>query len=176
MPVENVESEDVGAFRHFRATKVSSPFTAAVSVAELEDCRDNPANDANSAIKRTSDLLAYHYGLDLPPSHPCLNALTDLCWELSTIGVRVLVYATPINVVLGGTRLGEAFLATIRDRVSAARDATSAGGVSTFEDFHAICPSREFLHPDYVVEHLNQYGRHRLARRIVDRAKRLLDD
>lgn len=168
--------EDPEAAGRFRAIKVSSRFTQAVTVAELEDRRDTPPTGPGDAIGRTADLLAYHYGLDPRPGHPSLGALSDLVHVLNESGVQVLIYATPVNVELGGVHLGEAFLAALGARVADARDASRAGGEITFADLHALCPASEFLHPDYVVEHLNQDGRRRLADKILTLAAGMLVD
>ncbi|MDG2286290.1 MAG: hypothetical protein P8N43_12300 [Alphaproteobacteria bacterium] len=143
------DGPDAQAVERFRALSVSSTFTRAVTVAVLEDRRETPPHSGADA--RASDLLAYHYGLDLPPTHVCLDALTELVRVLNEIDVQVLIYATPVNVGLGVGIHGEGFLKLLRAKVAAAKAAAGLGGALSFMDFHDLCPPADFLHPDYVV-------------------------
>jgi hypothetical protein len=168
------DGPDARAVERFRALSVSSAFTRAVTVAALEDRRETPPHSGADAHARAGDLLAYHYGLDMPPTHVCLGALTDLVAVLNEINVRVLIYATPVNVGLGVRIHGEEFLKMLRAKVATARVAAGLGGALSFVDFHDLCSPADFLHPDYVVEHLNENGRRRLTRAITAKASELL--
>jgi hypothetical protein len=100
--------------------------------------------------------------------------LSEFDQALNTTEVRVLIYATPVNMGLGGGIHGETILAMLRAKVAAARTTAALGGALTFEDFRDLCPPDDFLHPDYVVEHLNENGRRRLTRLITSKATELL--
>jgi hypothetical protein len=177
LPVEDGSlAENPEAVHAFRSIEVRPPFTRFVTVGQLEDRREARAEGSQDKDDRTADLLTYHYGLDTPSRHPCLDALTALVRVLNENDIRVLLYATPINVELARARLGAAFTARIQDRINAAAAASRRGGTVEFADLHAICPAGDFLHRNYVVEHLNENGRRRLADEILDRAGSALAD
>ena len=64
----------------------------------------------------------------MPFTHGCLDVLSELVTVLNEISVRVLFYANPVNVGLGGRIHGESFLEMLRAKVATTRAATSWGG------------------------------------------------
>lgn len=178
---ENVEgAEEVALRQQARAIPVASPITGATTVGALEDIRDSAPTEAKARRERARQIVAYHYGLPFAPDHPCLTALGALVRTLRGCGIRVLLYATPVNVDHVDILAGEDVRRVIAAKVAAARVAIEAAapddtGVA-FLDLHDTCRAEHFLHRGYMVEHMDQHGRLALADTVLEQAERLLGD
>lgn len=176
---ENLEGADEAALRaQARATPVSSPITGETTLGALEDIRDSAPSAQPARQERARQIVAYHYGLPFAPDHPCLTALGEMVRVLRDGGVRVLLYATPVNgdfaEILGGPEMRE----IIAGKVAATRDAVARAAPddagAAFLDLHDICRAEHFLHRGYMVEHMDQHGRRAVADAVATGARGLL--
>lgn len=173
------EAEEAALHGEARALRVASAITGETTLGALEDIRDSAPVTEEGRRARVRQIVAYHYGLPFAPDHACLTALGDMVRVLRGCGVRVLLYATPVNVDFAERLGGEGVVQEIARKVAAARDtvtAASTGGEVSFLDLHRTCRAEHFLHRGYMVEHMDQHGRAAVAGAISAEAERLLSN
>lgn len=114
----------------------------------------------------------YHYLMDLRADNVMLASLRDTATTLEKMGIRVLFYATPINMQDGVKYVGREF----EEQVSASfrlifRQLNTAN--ASVLDLHALLPAERFVHKKDVFEHLDTEGRRIVGERVADELLKL---
>ena len=146
------------------------PFTNLKRLGEFQEIiKSNPATEEEKAFRK-KQIFIFHYLNPLSNSHPKLEFLPriiDLCHSLN---IHLLVYVTPVNYQGGERYIGKDFVDLVSANVNVVRQKVlSAPGCSPrFLDLSLTLPSEDFFHVDEATEHLNQYGRAKLAEIIAN--------
>jgi sugar phosphate isomerase/epimerase len=130
---------------------------------------EKPAEPA-AVAERLARLLRWHYGAALKPGHKRLRALRATCELALALGIRPVVYVTPVNAEAALRHCGVDLARRMGENVDVVRRELPAA--VRFADFHAFLPESAFFHDNLSTEHLADVGRRQLAGAIV----RLLGD
>jgi len=137
------------------------------------------ADNDTAQTARQKVIFTYHYMHPLDSEHPKLHLLLDTIRQYERLGVRTLLYFTPVNVQAGETLLGQMFSHTVQTNVDtvkqALRSATEIQRV-VVRDWAAQFSADEFFHALEPTEHLNQNGRLRLTALIANEIPGCLND
>jgi hypothetical protein len=115
---------------------------------------------------RSREIFIFHYTHPLDPGNERLRQLRTCAERAAVLGIRSYLYVTPINHAAGARAIGPQFLESVRSNVAVLRDTLDSR--CAFEDLSEEFGEADFFHEDLATEHLNERGRARLARRIVD--------
>lgn len=115
---------------------------------------------------RARQIAIFHYLYSLLPDHPRLLDAVEMIRRAAAMGIRPIVYLTPINHQQGTRAVGDRFASGVDANVAVIRQelqssVESANGL--FLDWSRLFDDRFFFHPGERTEHLNQAGRSRLA-------------
>lgn len=144
-------------------------------VKQFTDVAWNKEKYRNDKRFRYRIVFIFHYLYSLEINHRKLLLLKDIIRLLSDIGIRPLVYVTPINHRAGVKYVGEEFSSYHRMNVDALREALGEFyDIISFHDYSMIFDSDLFFHENDTTEHLNENGRAKLACLICDEYKKLV--
>lgn len=115
----------------------------------------------------------YHYMMDVGPNDPMLRHIDDTVGYLKKLGIPVLLYLTPINVVDGERYGGKEFTEQVTRNFTVIRNRIETHGVSVLDLSRLLDPSC-FIHKQDVFEHLNTDGRKRVAQQVAKAALEML--
>lgn len=162
-----------------RNAKLDLPYTDLKSIGQFVDLFDIVPHDAEYKFYRKKQIYIFNYLNSLSAEHLRLLYLGKILTLLQAMQIQVLVYTTPINYQGAVRHIGGGFLDIVRANVEVVRDFMSPylenDGVR-FLDLEEYLTSDYFFNPDEATEHLNQFGRAKLAQALIDeiRTKREL--
>lgn len=109
-------------------------------------------------------LYAYHHTHLLRADSQYLQAITDMCARARELGIPHVVYETPYPMERGVELLGPQFREVAEANLAMVRDAARAGNPDLVPaETGALFGTGDFLDPFDGSEHLNQFGRARMA-------------
>jgi len=160
----------------FRNNAIDYPSSCLKTVGEFLDIVNSKPCDIEQKFLRKKEIFVFHYMHPLVKEHRKMQAIGRSLRLLQKTNTKVLFYITPINVHGGERFVGSAFRSQV--------DANIAVLNSIFEpylndesvqyfDWSKLFDSDLFFNEDLATEHLNQYGRKKLARRIVKEIERM---
>jgi hypothetical protein len=145
--------------------ELSFPFTSLRCLGEFQEIiQSDPVTDEEKFFRK-KQIFIFHYLHPLSESHPKLDFLPQIVKFCRSLGVGLLIYMTPVNYEGGVRYIGKDFtrlLGANVNTISKILDPFLADSVR-FLDLSQTCSSEYFFHADEASEHLNQYGRARLA-------------
>jgi hypothetical protein len=128
--------------------------------------------------ERWKTIFIFHYMHKLSSEHRTLLKLIELATCLSSQGIRLLIYITPVNYEAGKRYVGQLFDQTLTANVELIKHRLARTGCSSgnlvVADWSRMLGSKEFFHDSDPTEHLNEQGRKRLAEEIAAMAKNLM--
>jgi len=122
---------------------------------------------------RKKILFIFHYMHPLVPWHQKLVAITMSLFWARKLGMKVLLYLTPVNDQAGVRFVGSKFYSQVNanvEVVGSAVDTCLETGLVRWCDWSTSFDSDQFFYPDLATEHLAQAGRLDLASRIIKSA------
>lgn len=120
-----------------------------------------PAGQAKADVERL--MYATEYGQPIAKDHARLRALSGLLAAARALGIRPVVYATPVNGARASRACGAEITRQIAARVEAAREVCARAGVPLLDLSGAVA---EEHFADYL-EHLDEVGRGQVAARLA---------
>lgn len=146
----------------FDQIPIDSGFDQVSTMGDYRRLASEKGLDETAMEKRRAGLLAVHYGLDIPASHPLLNELSKAVALLESMEVPYAFYLTPLNMEAifrsSPIQTTDRLRANI-ERVK--RTGTAAG--TEIRDFSALIDDQGFFYQDLLTEHLSHSGRRKLA-------------
>jgi hypothetical protein len=125
-----------------------------------------PTSEAGKR-ERWKTIFTYHYLYKLNPDHRTLRRLKETVVLLNSLGIKVLIYLTPINYQGGKNYVGALFEQTLAANVAlikqALADVGGAPGDIFLGDWTRLVDAQGFFHDSDPTEHLNRRGRKSLA-------------
>ena len=146
---------------------LSAPVTLGDGVVRtVRDFEEDPSPPYSE--ERIRNRLIYYYRYVLTEEHEKVTSMLDLVGGCRTPGIRVLLYATPINVGAADRRLGEAFRSTVSRNVGLLGDLLDRRGV-LFLDLSFALDEDGFNRKEsgYPNEHLVERGWRLIADRLA---------
>ena len=147
------------------------PFTDLKRIGQFVDLINNIPSDPDGKFYRRKQIYILHYLKTLVPDHRRLLYLGKTLGLLQNLRIKVLVYITPINYQGGIRHVGDGFVDLIRSNVDVVNNFMSPyfeNGLVRFMDLQEYLSSDYFFHADELTEHLNQFGRAKLAQTLVN--------
>lgn len=150
----------------FDATTVCYPDSPLSTIGQFRLIAKAESRSDYQEAWKARQIAIFHYLHPLVPDHPQLLGAVEMIQRAARMGIKPVVYLTPINHRHGVRAVGERFEQLVSENVSTVRQALqesaeSAGGV--FLDWSRAFEDDLFFHPGERTEHLNQAGRLRLA-------------
>ncbi|MFZ5811832.1 MAG: hypothetical protein ACOY4F_07320 [Thermodesulfobacteriota bacterium] len=160
---------DEAAWNRFLAHDLGLAESDLTRVGDYIRLTESRPADPDGQTRRRRGLFMAHY---LPPLAPDNRRLADLARtveRLLPLGINILLYLTPVNMMAGIRHVGEHFALGVKrnaDRVlQAVHDATSGRAPARCVplDLSRALDATFFFHREDTTEHLNQHGRAALA-------------
>jgi lysophospholipase L1-like esterase len=117
------------------------------------------------------NIIAFQYMYSLEPDHRKLAQIEQIVRLAGQSKTNILFFITPIDVEAGTSHLGEAFRKQVDANLTTLRKRLDQMGAQ-YIDLATKFPTELFDYNGYPNEHLNQEGRHRLAKRLAATIKR----
>ena len=154
------------AVETFDATTVFYPDSPLNTIGQFRFIAKAESRSDYQEAWKERQIAIFHYLHPLAPDHPHLLAAVEMVQRAARMGIKPIVYLTPINHRHGVRAVGERFEQLISENVSTVRQALqesaeASGGL--FLDWSRAFEDDLFFHPGERTEHLNQAGRLRLA-------------
>jgi len=155
-----------GAAEAFDAMTVCYPDSPLNTIGQFRLVAKAESRSGYQEAWKARQIAIFHYLHPLAPDHPRLLDAVEMIQRAARMGIKPVVYLTPINHRHGVRVVGERFEQLVAEHVSTLRralqeSAESAGGL--FLDWSRAFEDDMFFHPGERTEHLNQAGRLRLA-------------
>lgn len=147
---------------------------------ERHDHNSNKYFNSNRTELNTSSKLwqAYNesYGLKINNKHPMLSNLLSMIKNGNHYASRILLYLTPINTDGISSNCNEYTVSAINKNIETLKHALEDLKDNTIQviDMTHTVPARHFPEPQYANEHLDQYGRDRIADVLSDAVRNTL--
>jgi hypothetical protein len=162
--------ESVADLAQYDGRAVRYPMTVFRSIGEFREIIARRPGNTEERRFRLRQIFVFHYLYPLVPNHRRIVALQDALSAMSGMGVRGLVYITPVNHMAGTRYVGSEFRRLLRSNVAMVCEITepfqNSGRVRVI-DWSVAFDSSAFFHEDEATEHLNETGRMSLARAIA---------
>lgn len=160
----------------FENLKVNYPLSSLNKIGHFRlIVNSSPASDVQRTF-RLQQIFIYHYMFPLKSNHRKLLALTRILRLLRRLGIKHLLYFTPINYLAGQRFVGEHFREAIKEQTALISDALKplVNSDVTIRDYSLSFDDAKFFHNDIANEHINDVGRIELAKRIIADVKAVL--
>ncbi len=151
-------------------TEFEFPYTDLKRVGQFFDVINNFPADSEGKFYRRKQIYILHYLKEISRDHRRLVSLYEILELLRELNIRALIYITAINYQGGVRHVGEGFMTGIRKNKKMICDVVepyTRNGFVRLIDFQESLTSDYFFHADELTEHLNQFGRMKLAQTIA---------
>jgi hypothetical protein len=154
----------------FDSVKVQYPMTTLSSIGEFRQVIARRHGDSDARRLRLRQVFIFHYLHALAPDHRRIVGLQDVLNTVNAVGMRGLVYISPVNYLAGIRYVGTEFEELLRANVARVCEVIKPfedSGRVRLQDWSLSFDSTGFFHGDEPTEHLGQLGRRSLARQIA---------
>lgn len=169
-PLYEKRIEDVpkAAREKYLNTQVEYPFTEFKSVREFVALIESEPESDDDKFFRKQQIFVYHYMHRLTEDHPRLRSWMALPEELERLGMRALIYITPINFEGGRRFVREGFISRLEENLAVLHNTMTplSNDRIKFCDWSRLLESKHFFDQDLATEHLAESGRLQLAKKI----------
>jgi len=161
----------------YRNLKVNYPLTSLDTIGQIMDVIASKPTSEDARVFRKRQIFIFNYAHPLAEDHRKLVDLTRILDFLLSLGIKVFVYITPINMTAGIKYVGSGFQRQVLDNAQVVESVLRA--YQTRSDFHyanwcMLFSSNLFFYDDLATEHINQDGRLKLAELISHEVHTLL--
>jgi len=163
--------------QRFWDIQLENPLGELTRIGDLEALRDNTRLKTANDERRRREIFIYHYAMPLPVDCGETDTWCEMVAFAAKYEIKLLVYATPINVSAGTELIGPAFSKAVRDKVAFFEKRvfeTVSSKFFRFVDLHDASPPSHFFHRELASEHLNQAGREYVSRQLRDQITRFI--
>jgi hypothetical protein len=158
-------------YEEFDSTPVFYPLSPLQQVGQFRLLiAGKPASEMQKRF-RSSQIFIFHYLYRLEHSHPKLEMLKETINLLLNLGIKVLVYVTPVNYVAGERYVGKPFVSSLNENrsvVTRILEPFLTGSQVKYKDYSQLLADDCFFHENSPTEHLNQTGRTKLVTELVN--------
>jgi hypothetical protein len=152
-------------YDRFESTPVSYELSKLSTIgAFLSVVRSSPL-DEDSRRQRSREILVFHYGHRLESCHRRLLDLAYAAESAKRLGIKPVIYVTPLNLMAAARHGGQSLVEIIRANIELIRATLAETGIE-LHDLSSAIPADGFFHEDLATEHLCEKGRVQLASRI----------
>ena len=166
-----IEEMPARSIRAFKAMPVTYPLSRLKTIGQFAELIESTPMTDDERFYRKQQIFIYHYTHPLKSDHPKLKALQDSLGLLRKMGIKTLVYLTPINFEAGKKYVGEEFSAQVRKNVELLENVITPwmeDGQVQFCDWSAAFSPDYFFNKDLATEHYRESGRQELAGKIAE--------
>jgi len=155
----------------FEDTIVSYPHTSFTRIGQFRQLIKMRAEEDERKAFRWQQIFIFHYMHPLTREHPKLCLIQNTVARLGELGILVLAYVTPVNFQTGRKLIGADFTTAIQHQVNLVGEQVSCtrqAEAVRLLDFSTMLSSDFFFHEYDPTEHLNEYGRRVISKKISD--------
>lgn len=153
-----------------RNQELDLPFTDLKRIGQFLDLIKNIPSDPEGMFQRRKQIYIFHYLNPLQRDHRRLAYLGKILDLMNELNIRTILYITPMNYEGGRKHVGDGFMKIIRSNAAIIQGHILpwlGKGQIGFMDFQELLTPENFFHIDELTEHLNQFGRMKLAQALV---------
>ncbi|WP_216907215.1 hypothetical protein [Synechococcus sp. CCY 0621] len=161
----------VDAIDSYANRVVEYPLSEFSQIGQFREVIASNPQDETEKNCRWRHIYIFHYTHPLDCSHPKLGVLTEIINQLADMGIKILLYITPINYCAGLRHVGSEFEAIVRENIRVITnciDQHTSLDSTRLLDYSTLLTSDYFFHDNDPTEHLNQAGRSALANSLAD--------
>lgn len=153
--------------KEFFDTRVEYRGTRWNKIQEFEETLFNnlPKMSIDQRMERKRITFIYNYMYALYPNNYRLLLLKDTISLLNSLGIKCMIYVTPINYCAGLKYVGQEFLEVLNQNVKimeqSLRQCCQENDMSELKiyDFSKLCVAEYFGNPNETTEHMGELGR-----------------
>ena len=144
-----------------------------LATSRINDFIDYAPELEQKYTKQLALKFRYHYMMDVDPNDQMLRHIDDTVSYLKKLGIPVLIYLTPINIIDGKRLVGREFTEQVSRNFTVIKQHIEKNDVKVLDLSELLDPSC-FIHKQDVFEHLNTNGRKLVAEQVSKAALELL--
>jgi len=147
------------------------PHTDLRRVSQFFELIRNIPEDLDGKFYRRKQIYIFHYLKKISQEHRRMQSLVKILDLLKELRIPVLVYVTAVNYQGGVRHVGLEFIDGLRANLAVlqkAIDPYMRTDLVHFLNLQEALKSEHFFHADELTEHLNQFGRLKLARALAN--------
>lgn len=156
-------------------TEFEFPYTDLKRVEQFFNLTKNIPQDPEGKFYRRKQLYIFHYLNELHADHRRLTSFIKIMDLLKELKINVLTYITSINYQGAIRYVGEGFIERVRSNADLVKGIVQPyidSGQVCFLDLQEYLTSENFFHMDELTEHLNQFGRIKIAQALAQEIKK----
>ena len=161
----------------YRKITVNYPLSSFSTIGQFLDIIESRPKNENAQHFRKKQIFIFNYAHPLVTEHRKLIEITKTLNFLFNLGIKVFVYITPINIDAGVKYVGEKFKNQILSNIQTLENVLlpyERNNSFVYSNWCLEFPSETFFYNDLATEHLNQNGRLKLSKLILQEVNMLL--